>query len=209
MASSVAVDGALQLRLPHLRPAPDALVPGLLVELLLRASAGSRVRPEAAPASGRDVADRGSAGLLGLARARPLLVHRPGGDLLGRVLVAAPLLQALLDVLVLAFALGAPGLLRHDLLLSPRAGSGRRLSMVRTPFATTLTLGFDFALTRVRWRFGHPSPQTKEEPWSTSMRRSRGRAISRADPARSRTSVAARSARSTFRGRPGPATRSR
>jgi hypothetical protein len=43
----------------------------------------------------------------------PLLVDRPGGNLLGHVLTASLVLEALLDVVVLALALLAPGLLRH------------------------------------------------------------------------------------------------
>ena len=53
-----------------------------------------------------------------LAGAGAFLVHRAGRDLLGGVLAAAALLEALLDVLVLALTLLAPGLLRHRLLLS-------------------------------------------------------------------------------------------
>src|SRR5215218_1481450 len=46
-----------------------------------------------------------------------LLVDRAGRDLLGLVLGAAALAQPFLDVLVLAFALGVPCLLRHPNLL--------------------------------------------------------------------------------------------
>src|SRR5262245_54062618 len=156
------------------------------------------MRPEAAPPSGRDVGDRGPASLLGLARACPLLVHGPGRDLLGGILGAAALLQALLDVLLLAFALGAPGFLGHDGSFPVRAGlpvppyRPGRLSPRRSRFR--------LAWTRVPWQ-----GRRRRKPWSTSARRSRGRAIWRAGPARSRRSVAARSARSTSRGRPGPA----
>src|SRR6266566_4714406 len=68
-------------------------------------------RPAAATRG--DVLDRGAAGLPGLARPRPLLVHRPGGDLFGLVFLRAPLLEALFDVLVLTLALRVPRVLRH------------------------------------------------------------------------------------------------
>src|SRR5256885_721060 len=67
----------------------------------------------AAPAFGGDVLDRGTAGLPGLARACPLLVHRSGGDLFGLVFLRAALFEALLDVLVLTLALRVPRVLRH------------------------------------------------------------------------------------------------
>src|SRR5207248_1084441 len=66
----------------------------------------------AAPAR-RDVTDGRAGGGLRLALTRPLLVDRRGRDLLRALGRAALLLLALLDVFVLAFSLGAPGLLRH------------------------------------------------------------------------------------------------
>src|SRR5690606_2832697 len=68
---------------------------------------------EAAPATRGDVVGGGAAGLAGLAGAGPLLVDGAGRDLLGRLGALTALLQALLDVLVLALALGVPGSLRH------------------------------------------------------------------------------------------------
>src|SRR5262249_44755954 len=70
----------------------------------------------------RHVLGRRAAGLLRLARPRPFLVHGARSDLLGQALGAALIAQALLDVLVLALALGAPGLLRHDALLPSVGG---------------------------------------------------------------------------------------
>ena len=64
--------------------------------------------------SGRHVGQRLAAGGLGLVVAGAFLVHRRGGDALGGRSGLAPVPRAVLDVLVLAFALGAPGPLRHD-----------------------------------------------------------------------------------------------
>src|SRR3954453_22591812 len=117
-----AVDRALQLLLVHARAALDAHALGLVVELLLRAAllpvgAGA----EAAPAAGRDVLTGEARRLLGLPGAGTLLVDRASGDLLGLLLRRAALLETLLDVLVLTFALPGPGLLRHGLLLARSA----------------------------------------------------------------------------------------
>src|SRR5262245_61668242 len=206
-ASSVAIDGALQLRLGHLRTTLDALVPSLLVQLCLRAPAGTAVRPEAATATRRDVGDRGAAGLPRLARAGPFLVHGPGGDLLGRVLVAALLLQALLDVLVLAFAFGAPGFLGHDLLLPVpsrpcRRRSGRGAYPVRPNFTRSASKG-----RRAGTHSCRSSQSRRRRPWSPSMRIRPGRETWRAGPGRSRTWGADRSAPWTSPGLPGRATR--
>ena len=107
-ARSLAADRLLQLGLVHLRPAPDALLLRLVVELCPRAPAGPLVRSQPAAPARRDVLHRRAAALPGLTRSCPLLVHGAGGDLLGRVLGLAPLLQPGLDVLVLALPLGAP-----------------------------------------------------------------------------------------------------
>src|SRR5215212_8366713 len=69
--------------------------------------------PEAASARGRDVVDRGPAGLFRLAGARPLLVDGPRRDLLGLVLRGSAVEQAVLDVLVLTVAFRRPRWLRH------------------------------------------------------------------------------------------------
>src|SRR4029453_14729668 len=94
-ASSVAVDGALELRLRHLRTSLDVLVFPLPGPLRLRAAAGPAVRPQATAPAGRDVPGRRRARGPGLPGAGPLLVHRSSGDLLRRVLVAPSLPQAL------------------------------------------------------------------------------------------------------------------
>ena len=62
----------------------------------------------------------------GLARARPFLVDRPGGDLLGGVIADTTVQLRLLDVLVLALTLGAPRLRWH--LGAPFVGGGSRMS---------------------------------------------------------------------------------
>src|SRR5690606_3413672 len=99
----------------------------------LRPAAGTTVRAQAATATGGDVLGGGAARRLGLAVARPLLVHRACRDLLGRVLVPAPFLAALLDVLVLAFPLVAPGLLGHGRLLVAGPPSPGQVPRTRPP----------------------------------------------------------------------------
>src|SRR5262245_7651991 len=87
-----AADGPFELAIGPPRAALDALLPGLVVELV--AGAAARAVPgllAAAPAR-RRVVRRGPAPLVGLAAAGPLLVHGAGRDLLGAVL-AAPLVQ--------------------------------------------------------------------------------------------------------------------
>src|SRR4051812_28891875 len=81
-----AVDGALELGLGHLRPALDVLVLRLLVELVARPASRPLVRPQPAAAAGGDVLGGRLRRRLGLAGARPLLVHGAGRDLLGQVL---------------------------------------------------------------------------------------------------------------------------
>src|SRR5262249_40191441 len=115
----------LQLGLAHLRAASDVPPLGLLVELVPRAATRARVRAQAAAATRRDVLARLPAALHGLAVARPLLVDRAGGDLLGDVLAAAALLESVADVLVLALALAAPRSPGHRCLLVLRWVSDR------------------------------------------------------------------------------------
>ncbi len=82
-----------------------------------RASAAATwtlVRAQAAATARRDVIDRRGARFHGLAVLRTLLIDDASGNLLGQRLGLALVEQALLDVHVLAFALGAPGFLRHD-----------------------------------------------------------------------------------------------
>src|SRR5215510_11323984 len=109
-----AADGPLELLLGHLRAALDVLLAGLLVQLVPRPPARSPVRTQATPPARGDVLGRRWAGLPRLAAAGPLLVHRPGGDLLGLVLGAASVLEPLLDVFVLPLPLVAPCSPRHS-----------------------------------------------------------------------------------------------
>src|SRR4029450_4127432 len=111
------------------------LVFRLLVQLRLRAAAGPAVRAQAATPAGGDVPGRGRARGLGLAGTGSLLVDGGGGDLLRVVHVATSPLEALLDVLVLPFALGAPRLLRHDSSFPRRP----RSSPHGSPFAWVFT----------------------------------------------------------------------
>src|SRR6266567_5914231 len=100
--STSSTDCPLQLRLVHRRTPADALALRLLVELILGATARSRVRPQPTTPRRRDVALRQPAGLRRLTGPGALLVHRACGDLLGEALRAALVDQALLDVVVLA-----------------------------------------------------------------------------------------------------------
>src|SRR5438093_11926737 len=120
-----------------------------------RGAGSSRLDPAPAPRAAALAARRGHIapglgalarclGLLGLAFRRPGLVHRGGGDPLRGVLGASSLLQALLDVVVLALPFRAPGFLRHDCTsfrrscksraryASKRAGSTVRRSPIRS-----------------------------------------------------------------------------
>src|SRR3954469_7622346 len=109
-----AVDRALQLLLVHARAALDAHVLGLVVELLLRASllpVGTGAKATAA--ARRHVLARQARGGLRLAGAGALLVDGARGDFLGALRRRTLLLLAVHDVLVLALAFRAPGLLRH------------------------------------------------------------------------------------------------
>src|SRR5262249_6154735 len=112
-SAALPVDGAFELPLRHLRAARDASLAGLVVELVVRSPARAAVRPQAAASAGGDVPGGRPAALPGFAVTRAFLVHRPGRDLLGRVLAAAPFLQSFLDVFVLPFALVARRLPRH------------------------------------------------------------------------------------------------
>src|SRR4029077_3442433 len=102
------VDRALELRLAHLRPTLDVLVPRLFVELVTGPSARAAVRAQPAAPARRHVVRRRLRGGRGLTGARPLLVDRASGDLLGEMLRPAVLLEPFLDVLVLTLALVAP-----------------------------------------------------------------------------------------------------
>src|SRR5262249_2923370 len=104
---------ALELGLGHLRAAAHVLALRLAVQLSLGSAACTTVRAESATATRRDVIGGRAAGGPRLARTRPLLVHGARGDLFGRVLRLASFEQAILDVLVLAFALRVPGSLGH------------------------------------------------------------------------------------------------
>src|SRR5688500_3004111 len=111
----VGLDGAFELGLRHGRPAVDALLASLVVELVVGPAARARVRAQPAAAARRDVVERRPAGGDRLARPGPLLVHRSGRDLLGLVLAPAALAQAFANVLVLALALVGPAGLRHEM----------------------------------------------------------------------------------------------
>src|SRR5215208_491053 len=108
------VDGALELTLVHLRAAWHVHPPGLVVELLL-CPALRPGSPRALPAAAarRHVLPRQPRRLFRLAGACSLLVDGSGRDLLRPLGRRATLLRAVLDVLVLAFTLVAPCLLRH------------------------------------------------------------------------------------------------
>src|SRR5204862_2680788 len=85
----------------------DPLLRRFVVELVARAAArAAAAGTHAATPTRRDVANRGARPLAGLAGPRPFLVDRAGGDLLRtRLRTALPAL-GLLDMLVLASALG-------------------------------------------------------------------------------------------------------
>src|SRR5690606_19285025 len=101
------VEGALQLALVHARTAFHVAPLGLLVQLVVGGALGPLPGPLTAPLAGRHVLGRGAARGLRLAGAGAFLVHRPRGDLLGAAGALAPVLRALLDVLVLTLPLGA------------------------------------------------------------------------------------------------------
>src|SRR4051794_249420 len=104
-----AVDGALELRLRHLRTALDAHLLRFVVELLLGAPLRAvRAGPEPAAAARGDVPRRRPGRRLRLAAPRALLVDGARRDLLRPLLRGTPLLEALLDVLVLPLALSGP-----------------------------------------------------------------------------------------------------
>src|SRR4051812_1692613 len=105
--SALVSQRALELALVHVRTAVDVPALGLFVELIVGGALGALAGPLAAPLAGGHVLGRGTAGGLGLAGPGAFLVHRAGGDLLGPPGALAPVLRALLDVLVLAFPLGA------------------------------------------------------------------------------------------------------
>src|SRR5438270_8646529 len=116
-----AAQPALQLGLAHPRVAAHASAPCLVAQLGDGAAARAAVRAQPAATAGGDVLDRGPARGPRLARARPLLVGGACGDLRRGVLLAAALEEALLDVLVLPFALRAPALLWHRRSPSPQS----------------------------------------------------------------------------------------
>src|SRR5688572_16686179 len=84
-----------------------------IASALRRAAPTAPVRAQSAAPGRGDVVGGRPARLLRLPAPRPLLVHRPGGDLLGLVLATTAVLETFLDVLVPPFALFAPRLLRH------------------------------------------------------------------------------------------------
>src|SRR5262245_32472573 len=84
----LALHGAEELPLVHLRAALDAEILGLLVELVKGALARPVARSEPATPEGRDVLQRLTRCLAGLTGPRPLLVDRPRRNLLGPLLGA-------------------------------------------------------------------------------------------------------------------------
>src|SRR5204863_2004363 len=110
------VDCALELLLVHLRAARDVALLRFVVELLFRTTLRPvRAGALSAAAAGRDVTARRARRLPRLTASGAFLVDRAGRDLLGALRRGAALLLAVLDVLVLAFALVAPGSLRHSI----------------------------------------------------------------------------------------------
>src|SRR5204863_303930 len=90
------------------RAALDVELLGLVVELLAGAATRARAaRALSTPPARGDVSGRGPGALPRLARARPLLLHRAGRDLLRAPLGSPLALLASLDVLVLAGPLRA------------------------------------------------------------------------------------------------------
>src|SRR6267378_2081159 len=69
--------------------------------------------PQPTATLGRDVLDRGPARLPGFAGAGSVLVDGSGGDFFRFIFAGSALLEALLDVVVLALSFGAPGSLWH------------------------------------------------------------------------------------------------
>src|SRR5712691_12682394 len=100
--AGLAAEDLLQLLFVHARPTLDAALLGLVAQLVVGPAARTAVGPKPAPATRREVVDRGRARLFGLAVPGALLVHRPGGDLFRLVLVRAALEQPFFDVFVLA-----------------------------------------------------------------------------------------------------------
>src|SRR5215204_3480797 len=127
-----AIDRPLQLLLVHLGAAVDAHPLGLVVELLLRAALRSvRARALAAAAARRHVLPRRSRRGAGLARAGTLLVHGASRDFFRSLGRGAAFLGAVLDLLVLPFALVAPCVLVHaDLLFRRPTPSAKALTLV-------------------------------------------------------------------------------
>src|SRR4051794_28253265 len=97
--------GFLQLGLVHLRTALDVAVTRFVVQLVPRATAGTRVRSQPTAPAGRDVVHRRPTRLARLATAGPLLVHGAGSDLLRGVFLFTALQHSRFDVLVLPFTL--------------------------------------------------------------------------------------------------------
>src|SRR2546423_1308049 len=69
--------------------------------------------PQPTAALRRDVLDRCPARLLGFTGTGSVLVDRAGGDFFRFIFAGSALLEALLDVVVLALSFGAPGSLWH------------------------------------------------------------------------------------------------
>src|SRR4051794_3220894 len=138
--SRAAIHGALELGLRHRRAPLDPSITGLVPELVVRSPARAFMRAESPAPRRREVLDRGSARGLRLAGAGPLLVHRPGGDLLGLAGRRSAIEETVLDVLELPFAFVGPRSLGHR----STSGSARRSSRRAGPScrpACTIRIG--------------------------------------------------------------------
>src|SRR4051794_11739259 len=122
--SRAAIHSALELGLRHRRAPLDPSITGLVPELVVRSPARAFMRAESPAPRRREVLDRGSARGLRLAGAGPLLVHRPGGNLLGLAGRRAAIEETVLDVLELPFTFVGPRSLGHR----STSGSARRSS---------------------------------------------------------------------------------
>src|SRR5438874_5030642 len=103
----------LELGLVHRGPALDPHLARLVVELLHGPALRAAVGTQPAPPGRRHVSQGGPRRRLRLAPLGALLVHGPGGDLLGPFRRRAPGLRAVPDVLVLALLLVGPLGSRH------------------------------------------------------------------------------------------------
>jgi hypothetical protein len=105
--------GLYELGFRHARPSSNAATLRFVVQLPVCAPTGPAVRSQPSPTSRRDVIHRRGAGLTRLSQSGAFLVDGSGRDLLGQILGASLLYEALLDVLVLTLSLRTPRSPRH------------------------------------------------------------------------------------------------